>query len=474
MMRHAIWVVAAAMGCVEAQYATTEPPETSGVADTGSAPATPVDGQVAFQGTYNAPDALLFEWTMDDGETAELRVSGPDGFEAMVPGLSGSTHTLQALADGEYHATVTVRHADGSQSAASLTQLVGTNRLVYRSEVPLDRAMDVWGTGDVAVVGGGTNSRTSALVVDLSTATQPDVLHTMTGIGFVRDVKVFDDLLFTAVDPNSDGCELCDDIGVRIYEFSNPAEPKLLSTIGSPAWAVHNMTYSNGHLYLASMAEGSVAVFDVRDPAEPTRVATWYSQEAPGFAHGPGGSTHDMTAQGDRLYVAHVTGFSIVDIADPTNPTTLSDTRVNMGMHNVWPNADGTRLVGTQEIFGGALSLWDISDPENIALLDSRSNGDDRCVHNAYFDGDTVFAAWYIDGVYSFTVDDDTLVETGHYDTYDGAPPAPPDGAPPPGPPIEGAWGLWTYGDHVVVGDTERGMVVVDHFPRVVKQSSYR
>ena len=468
------WVLLS--GCIEAKYAPQTTAERHSGADDSASDDLPADSAaVTLRGTWSSPSTLAFEWSEVPGATYSIALTSFDGTTRTADTDETMQHAFGDLPAGEYTATVTALNpATGLELAATVNHYVGGNRIVFRSEVPLDRAMDVWGTGDVAVIGGGTNLSTSALVVNVSDPLNPRVLHTMEGIGFVRDIKVFDDLLFTAVDPDSDGCELCDDIGVRIYEFSEPSNPKLLSTIGSPAWAVHNMTYSNGYLYLASMAEGAVAIIDVRDPDTPQRVATWYANETPGPAHGPGGSTHDMTAQGDRLYVAHVTGFSIVDISDPVNPVTLSNTRVEMGMHNVWPNADGTRMVGTQEIFGGALTLWDIADPNAIELLDSRSTGDDRSVHNGYFDGETVFASWYIDGVFSFSVEDDMLTETGHYDTYAGSPPIPPDGTPPPGPPIEGAWGLWTYGDHVIVGDTERGMVIVDHFPRVVERTGYR
>ena len=175
-----------------------------------------------------------------------------------------------------------------------------------------------------------------------------------------------------------------------------------------------------------------------------------------------------MMAQGDRLYVAHLTGFSIVDISDPTHPSTLASVGVEMGMHNVWPNASGTLMVGTQEILDGPLTLWDISDLDAIEQLDAISTGSDRCVHNGYFDGNSILAAWYIDGVFSFEVESGRLVETGHYDTYPGEPLTPPDGEPMTVPPIEGAWGLWSLGEHLIVGDTERGLMVFDHYPSLI------
>ena len=115
------------------------------------------------------------------------------------------------------------------------------------------------------------------------------------------------------------------------------------------------------------------------------------------------------------------------------------------------------------------MTLWDISDPENIQQLYSLATGDDRCVHNVYFRENTIFAAWYVDGVFVFELGDDGLpVERGHIDTYDG-PISLAEG--PNGeimPPITGAWGVWPYGDHVLVGDTMRGLVVLDYIPHLV------
>jgi len=436
--------------------------------DTGEAH---TEHQVILNGRWDGEDGLTFDWNALPNARYDISITGPDSFTYSQTDTTDIAVELTGLTNGEYTATLhTWTPSSASIEPAQVTQYVGPNRLIYRSEVPLPRAMDVWGTGEVAVIAGGTNETTSALVVDVSNPADPIVLHTMKDIGFVRDIKIFDDLLFTAVDPNADDCTLCDDIGVRIYDFSDPKNPVLLSTIGSPASWVHNMTYSDGYLYLASMMEEVVAIVDISDPKNPTRVATWYAELEPfsNMRPGPGGGPHDMMAQGDRLYVAHFTGFSIVDISDPTHPSALASVRVDKGMHNVWPNESGTRMVGTQEILNGPLTLWDISDLDDIQLLDSISTGTDRCVHNGYFDGNSILAAWYIDGIFSFEVEENRLVETGHYDSYPGEAPTAPEGGTLEVPPIKGAWGLWNHGKHIIVGDTERGMLVLDHYPRVM------
>jgi len=460
--------------CTKAKYASTEADEP--MTDSGQTQAVDTGGpypenSVILNGRWDGDDGGTFDWNDLPNARYDISITGPDGFTHALSSTRETTVNLTGLTTGEYTATLdTWVPSSPSIETAQVTQYVGPNRMVYRAEVPLFQAMDVWGVGDIAVIGGGTNETTSALVVDVSNPVDPVVIHTMKDIGFVRDIKIFDGLLFTAVDPDADDCTLCDDIGVRVYDFSDPENPILLSTIGSPASWVHNMTYSDGYLYLASMMEEAVAIVDMSDPKNPTRVATWYAELEPfsNIRPGPGGGPHDMVAQGDRLYVAHFTGFSIVDISDPTHPSALASVHVDKGMHNVWPNETGTLMVGTQEVFDGPLTLWDISDLGAIQLLDSISTGTDRCVHNGYFDGDSILAAWYIDGVFSFEIEANRLVETGHYDSYPGETPTTPEGDPLPVPPIEGAWGIWSFGKHMIVGDTERGMLILDHYPRVI------
>ena len=53
----------------------------------------------------------------------------------------------------------------------------------------------------------------------------------------------------------------------------------------------------------------------------------------------------------------------------------------------------------------------------------------------------------------------------GQYDTYDGPLMMPEDPNGQAMPPISGAWGVWAYGDHILVGDTVRGLIVLDYIP---------
>lgn len=439
-----------------------------------------------FVVAWDEESGFSVHWPKD--KYTHLRLETADGeYIAQMNTIEGFA-TFGNLEKDEY--IFSLSEQEGGQSSHSIHQYNGANRLLYRSEVPISSAqmgfnsgqnsepfgsaMDVWGTDNIALLAGGTHKETSLLITDVTNPKSPEILLEMEQIGFVRDVKTGDDLLFTAVDVESDGCSLCDDIGVRIFDFEDPSNPVLLSTIGHPASSVHNLSYNKGYLYICSMFEQKLVVFDVRDPSNPQRISSWAaSSNGPSnqFHSGYGGP-HDITAVGDRLYVAHVFGFSILDISDPANLVEIGSQDVQMGMHNVWPNKSQNLLVGSQEIVDGPMTLWDISDPTNIQQIHSLSTGEDRCIHNAYFSGDTIFAAWYVDGVYAFELDEEQKpVQRGHFDTYEGAVVVAEDDEGNLLPPISGAWGVWPFGEHLLVGDTMRGLLVLDYIPPIVSVS---
>ena len=75
--------------------------------------------------------------------------------------------------------------------------------------------------------------------------------------------------------------------------------------------------------------------------------------------------------------------------------------------------------------------------------------------------------------IYVFELDDNGIPEErGHYDTYDGPITTPEDPNGQIMPPISGAWGVWPYGDHILVGDTVRGLLVLDYIPHLVSVDS--
>lgn len=327
--------------------------------------------------------------------------------------------------------------------------------LTLAGEVALPGAMDVWGEGDIAVIAGGIHPDIDVLVADISDPSHPTTLATISGLGQVRDVELHDGIVAAASDCNCQAgtpdFDRWDHIGIRLYDLTDPASPQLRAEIGAPTESVHNLTVADGYLYATSMLENVVVIFDIHDPASPVEVGRWVP---------PDGSPHDQTIVGDTLYVAHVTGFSAVDVSDRSHPTTTQTipvARLDGGftsLHNVWPLPNTNYVATSQEQIGGKLRLWNM---EAGALVSEYPSEEElNCVHNAYVFNDRLYTAWYLDGVRVFDIADPTApMLLGTYDTF------PEDVKPGDKPDIRGAWGLWADHGVVVVGDTQRGMIVL-------------
>ena len=326
--------------------------------------------------------------------------------------------------------------------------------LTLAGELALPGAMDVWGEGDVVVVAGGDNPSTSVLVADISDPANPRALSTITGVPGVRDVELHDGLLYVASDcncfPDSPEAAAWGGIGLRIYDLADPTRPVLLSAVGGTAASIHTFMVADQRVYASNMLENAIVFLDASDPTAPVELAVWRPEE---------GGVHDQTVEGSRLYAAHLSGFSVVDISNPAAPVTVQTVPVALldggytNVHNAWPIEGGRYVATTQEQVGGKLRIWDMDAGAPVA---ERMEGEEpNAVHNAYvFDG-RLYAAWYLDGVRVFDLEDPRnpglLAEV---DTFPEARSALDR------PVMRGAWSVWADAGRMVVGDTDRGLLV--------------
>jgi hypothetical protein len=180
------------------------------------------------------------------------------------------------------------------------------------------------------------------------------------------------------------------------------------------------------------------------DPEAP-RYVTTFATRVP---------VHDMMVQGSRCYVADgdASSFSIWDVSDMTQPTRLVTWPVTGFAHNIWPSADGTWVVTTEETPGKPVVLWSVSaDP--VPVVSRRGSfltGPGAMAHNAYVENGRVYLSHYTSGVVVLDVRDlDAPVRLGQYDTssrYEGGE-------------INGCWGVYPFpGSNLVLGsDMEEG-----------------
>jgi len=147
--------------------------------------------------------------------------------------------------------------------------------------------------------------------------------------------------------------------GIKVYDISNPREPKCLSFFALPGKGkgVHHFFYDGRYAYLGAEYEGFIdkilVIVDLKDPRNPVEVGKWWvpGQKTPeedairdwvpasGFRErivwiqvAPDKwlpkkyvGMHWLSVQGTRAYLAyHHAGVIILDISDKRNPKFIS------------------------------------------------------------------------------------------------------------------------------------------------------
>jgi choice-of-anchor B domain-containing protein len=307
---------------------------------------------------------------------------------------------------------------------------------------------DIWGyvdeNGNEYALVGGTKGTS---VVDISDPTNPTELFYEPGMESVwRDVKTWGDYAYVTTEAAN---------GLLIIDLSPlPGSAALTTTLytgptGSEWQAAHNLYIdSAGFCYIfgANRGNGGVIILDLNlNPMNPTEVGVfdnWY--------------VHDGFALHDTLYLGHIYEgfFSIVDVQDRANPVLLGTAPTpSLFSHNVW--TDGQYAFSTDEVSGGYIGAFDISDPMNIVELDriQSSPGAGVIPHNTHVYQNYVVTSYYSDGV---TVHDVThpynMVEVGNFDTY----PLQTNG-------FHGCWGVYPYfpSGNMVASDMTQGLFVL-------------
>lgn len=237
--------------------------------------------------------------------------------------------------------------------------------------------------------------------------------------------------------------------GLQIIDLSNLPSPNLAyhyytgnGAIAGAVWRIHSLHIdtTKGFVYLygcrqpngAYLFSGGAVALDLKaDPYNPV-----YAGKFDQLSY-----IHDGYADNDTLYAGHIYdgNFSVVNMNVKSNPELItSQSTPDKFTHNTWLTDDRRTLLTTDERNNSFLAAYDISDLNNIRLLDKiQSNpGSNSMVHNTMVRGNFAITSWYKDG---FTIVDvthpDNLVQVGNYDTY-------PNGS---GGNSEGCWGAYPY-----------------------------
>lgn len=325
---------------------------------------------------------------------------------------------------------------------------------------------DIWGFVDdngieYAVMG----SQTATRIFSLEDKANPIERAVISGASSIwRDIKHFDNYLYVTTDQGSDGLLIIDMTGapdVIEHKFWQPMldvgdGPQLLERC-------HNLYVDaeDGWCYLAgcNIGVGGVVILDVHtDPLNPIYVGAtneFYS--------------HDVVTRGDTIYSSEISAghFSIYVAEDKSNPirTHMQNTTSNF-THNAWPSDDGKFLFTTDERANANLDSYDITDPNNIQLLDAfkplETEGQAVIPHNTHYDGGFLVTSWYTDGVVIIDGNKpDNLIKVGAYDTFLG-----PNGN------FNGCWGVYPYlpSGTIIASDMQTGLHV---FSSTVQRACY-
>ena len=307
----------------------------------------------------------------------------------------------------------------------------------YRSKMsfPGQSIANVWGYSaegrEYALLGGSKG----LIVVDITNPDTPQQIVQIPGPNNLwKEIKTYRNYAYIV----SEGGQ-----GVQIINLNNLPSPNLPyhyytgdGPIQGQLGKVHalHIDIAAGFLYAygGNLFSGGAKILNLNaDPYNPTYAGKFDQL----------GYIHDGYVDNDTLYGGHIYQgrFSVVDMHDKNDPQVLTTQNTpNNFTHNTWLSDDRRTLFTTDETANSFLAAFDVSDLNDIRLLDKiQSNpGSNSAVHNTHILGNFAVTAWYKDG---FTVVDvsrpDNLVEVGHYDTYPGG----------SGSGYEGCWGVYPY-----------------------------
>jgi choice-of-anchor B domain-containing protein len=166
-----------------------------------------------------------------------------------------------------------------------------------------------------------------------------------------------------------------------------------------------------GFVYLVKQNYSGFRVISLANPTNPTEV---------GFV--ATGDLHDMTANNDTVWAAEANlgTFSVWNMANKTSPVLIDRISIPSSgyVHNIWPTKDGKYLGTTEETANKTVKIWDIQDIHNISLV-SEYLGPSDLAHNIHMQDGKAFLSHYESGISVLNMADPlNPTEIGRYDTY--------------------------------------------------------
>ncbi|MBL1280959.1 MAG: choice-of-anchor B family protein [Fluviicola sp.] len=310
---------------------------------------------------------------------------------------------------------------------------------------------DVWGyTDEFGNEYGIIGAEKGVAIVDVTNPSVPnEIWWENTTQSIWRDVKTYGDYAYVTTEAN---------VGLMIIDLTSlpatiiPPATYYTGPAGNPWSSAHNIYIDdNGFAYIfgADRGNNGVIILDVAtDPLNPIEVGVFDNW-----------LVHDGFVRNDTMFLAHIFEgtISMVDVINKAAPVLLG-TQFTPGnfAHNIWANSTGQYAFATDEIVGGFVSAFDISDPSNIVEIDKiKSSPDVGTIipHNTHVKGNHLITSYYSDGV---VIHDVTypynMIEVGNYDTY-----------PTQTPNYDGCWGVYPFfaSGTILANDRSEGLFVL-------------
>ncbi len=300
---------------------------------------------------------------------------------------------------------------------------------------------DIWGytapNGDeYAIV--GTN--TGTVFYDCTNPSNPVEVGFINGPNSIwRDMKTYSHYAYIVTEGGG---------GVQIVDLSNPNNPTLVKTWGTQHWTnAHNIAIdtADGKAYICGTNNGTRVLDLTSNPETPSLVATYWSPYV-----------HDLHVQNGQAHLSEIYGgeYRVVNIANLSFGTKDKIKTPGRFTHSSWANETDTLCVTTDEVNGGRIALYDISNPNNIVAKDDYTVNPNSIVHNAFIKGDRCYVSWYTEGFVCVDISDPNDIQlVGSYDTSSYG----------SGTGFHGAWGVYPYAPSgaIYVSDIEEGFHVL-------------
>lgn len=313
------------------------------------------------------------------------------------------------------------------------------------------RLNDVWGYVD-------PDDGTEYALVGLSTGlsivslADPDNIAEVAFIPGVsstwRDIKAFGEYAYVVADSGAEGI-----LSVDLSGLPGSVTHQFFTTDLTRAHNIY-IDVPTGLAYVAgsNVNSGGMVIFDLATtPGTPVFEA-----------FGPAVYAHDVYVQNGVMYASeiYVGNITLYDVTDPQNisPVGIPQTTPFAFTHNAWASADGNYVFTTDERGDASTAAYDVSDPMDITLVDefrpARSLNTGTVPHNAHFLDDYLIISHYTDGVEIVDASvPENMVEVGYYDSWSGA-----DGG------FSGSWGAYPFlpSGLVLSSDIQNGLFVFE------------